>query len=48
VVRESHHLGAFSKNTWLRLLAEAGFEAEAVGEPARGIRGSLFTGRRPA
>ena len=48
VIRESHHLGAFGKNTWLRLLAEAGFEAEAAGEPGRGIRGSLFTGRRPS
>jgi SAM-dependent methyltransferase len=47
VIRESHHLGAFSKNTWLRLLAEAGFEPEAAGEPGGGIRGSLFTARRP-
>ena len=48
VVRESHHLGAFSKSTWLSLLDEAGFEPEAAGEPGGGIRGSLFTGRRPA
>jgi SAM-dependent methyltransferase len=50
VVREIHHLGAFSEKTWLGLLAEAGFEAEAGGGRAWGsrIRGSLFTGRRPA
>lgn len=54
VVHETHHLGAFSKSTWLRLLAEAGFEPEAGWGAAAGpgsgggIRGSLFTGRRPA
>ena len=29
VVREAHRLGAFRRDTWLRLLAEAGFEPEA-------------------
>lgn len=50
VVRETHQLGAFSEKTWLSLLAEAGFEPEAGGGRAWGrrIRGSLFTGRRPA
>jgi SAM-dependent methyltransferase len=49
VVRETHHLGAFGKNTWLRLLADAGFDPEEGGGPASDsrIRGSLFIGRRP-
>ncbi len=56
VVREIHRLGAFSHGTWLRLLAEAGFEtvttqgpgADAETGPASGgsMRGHLFTGRR--
>lgn len=50
VVRESHRLGAFSVMTWLRVLAEAGFEAVPGTPPAPGrvIRGSVFIGRRPA
>jgi SAM-dependent methyltransferase len=44
VVRETHRLGAFSKNTWLRLLAEAGFGPEARTDG--GSRGSVFIGRR--
>jgi SAM-dependent methyltransferase len=47
VVHETHHLGAFGKNAWLGLLTEAGFDAEAGSRRGRGIRGSLFTGRRP-
>jgi hypothetical protein len=48
VVRESHRLGAFSAATWLRVLAEAGFDPEQGTAPRHGsgIRGSLFTGRR--
>jgi SAM-dependent methyltransferase len=45
VVRETHRLGMFGRDDWLRLLAGAGFEAEprAAGAPP-----NLFTGRRPA
>jgi SAM-dependent methyltransferase len=52
VIREAHRLGAFRRDTWLRLLADAGFESEArladddpggdEGRPAH-----LFIGRRP-
>lgn len=45
VVRETHRLGAFGGAAWLRLLAGAGFSAEA--RPG-GLPGNLFTGRRPA
>ena len=42
VVQEAHRLGAFSRSTWRRLLAEAGFDPEAgVGEqpgPGPGAR----------
>ena len=43
VVHESHRLGAFSEKIWVRLLAEAGFTAQAG---PRRTRGSLFVGRR--
>jgi SAM-dependent methyltransferase len=33
VVREAHRLGAFSRGTWLRLLAGAGFDPEARSGP---------------
>ena len=57
VVRETHRLGAFSRATWLRLLADAGFQTlttegfgedtDSGGESSRGVmRGYLFTGRR--
>jgi len=49
VVRESHRLGAFRRDTWLGLLAAAGFEAELV--PPRGPGrqpAHLFAARRPA
>ncbi len=51
VVRETHRLGAFSRATWLRLLAEAGFEPVSPGAVA-GLDpadrpASLFAGRRP-
>ncbi len=56
VVRETHRLGAFSRGTWLRLLGEAGFAAQACcgadgppGEVPGGRKpGNLFIGRRPA
>ena len=44
VVRETHRLGAFRRDTWLRLLRQAGFEPR---EPSGGpVRGSLFLGHR--
>jgi SAM-dependent methyltransferase len=55
VVHEAHRLGAFSRAAWLRLLENAGFDAEtgfdaeaATGYAACGRRPrNLFTGRRP-
>jgi SAM-dependent methyltransferase len=54
VVRETHRLGAFGRDAWLRLLAGAGFGAQACcgaddafGEVAGGRKpGNLFIGRR--
>ncbi len=56
VVYETHRLGAFRRETWLRLLADAGFDPEArSGSPGRAGPDSggrtpdnLFVGRRPA
>ncbi len=53
VVREEHRLGAFSRATWLRLLAAAGFEPQpgpAAPPAADGgrTRGHPFIGGRPA
>jgi SAM-dependent methyltransferase len=56
VVRETHRLGAFGRGTWLRLLAEAGFDPRpgpAPAEPAQpgGVGrppGNLFVARRPS
>ena len=45
VVRETHRLGAFSRTTWLRLLADAGFDALSTEDPGE-MRGHLFIGRR--
>jgi len=45
VVSETHRLGAFRRVTWLRLLAEAGFDTLTTEDPA-GIRGHLFVSRR--
>ena len=50
IVREQHHLGAFRRGTWLRLLAEAGFDPQA-GFDAEAVPGgreprNLFIGRR--
>jgi hypothetical protein len=36
VVHETHRLGVFSRYSWLRLLAEAGFEASSVIEGTAG------------
>jgi SAM-dependent methyltransferase len=56
VVRETHRLGAFSRGTWLRLLAAAGFKPgtdsgtgvlAGPGASAR-IPLNVFTGRRSA
>jgi SAM-dependent methyltransferase len=43
VVHETHRLGAFGKSTWVRLLADGGFEPAAG---PRQARGGLFIGRR--
>jgi SAM-dependent methyltransferase len=49
VVHESHRLCLFGRNTWLRVLAEAGFEAWAETEETTEDREprELFVGRRP-
>jgi len=50
VVPEAHRLGSFGRETWLRLLAQAGFEASTEpGVDAGGGRAErvLFVGRRP-
>jgi len=53
VVREAHRLGAFRRDTWLRLLAGAGFDSlsgpggesagssRGEGSPAEGSRGGM-------
>jgi SAM-dependent methyltransferase len=54
VVRETHRLGAFGVQTWLRILSAAGFQPEA-GNVARAYAGAggegglrnLFIGHRP-
>ena len=52
VVQEAHRLGLFGRGTWLRLLTDTGFEADAELESGSGPDGdgqhNLFTGRRPA
>ncbi len=52
VVRESHRLSAFSREMWMSLLAEAGFDAgpgDDLGQAAAGRRpANLFVARRPA
>jgi methyltransferase family protein len=49
-VHETHRLGLFSRQTWLRLLAEAGFTASAQTEVTTEDRSprEAFIGRRPA
>jgi SAM-dependent methyltransferase len=48
VVHETHATGVFSRAVWLRLVAEAGFEAEAVTEVTSEPRAprTIFVGRR--
>ena len=52
VVPEAHRLGSFSRDTWLRLLAAAGFEAAdtVAALPGGRDRGSrvVFVGNRPS
>ncbi len=51
VIRETHRLGAFSRDDWLRLISAAGFApASELGGPAgHGARPEhLFAGHRPA
>jgi len=50
VVREAHRLGAFRRGTWLRLLADAGFDPQAGAAPESLTAESLTTecpGRMP-
>jgi SAM-dependent methyltransferase len=49
VVHETHRLGLFTRDIWLRLLREAGFRAAAVTEETTEDRQprELFTGHRP-
>jgi hypothetical protein len=50
VVHETHRTGLFDRDTWLRLISEAGFVADSVPEettedrPAR----EFFVGHKPA
>ena len=46
VVREAHRLGAFSRDAWLRLLADTGFDPEAR-FGAEAPRGPAISGRMP-
>lgn len=49
VVHETHQLGLFGRDVWLRLLREAGFRAAAVTEETTEDRQprEFFTGHRP-
>lgn len=48
-LHQSHKTGLFDRNTWLRLIREAGFEAESVDEKTSEDREprEIFIGRRP-
>ena len=50
VVHETHLMGLFAREVWLRLMTEAGFEAEVVLEETTEDRPprEVFLGRRPA
>ncbi len=49
VVHETHRFGLFGHATWLRLLAEGGFEPQAIAGPGTGdTQQLLFAGRRPS
>lgn len=49
-VHETHHFGLFARESWLNLLAEAGFEARGVTELTSEDRGprEFFVAYRPA
>jgi SAM-dependent methyltransferase len=49
-VHETHRTGVFGRDVWLRLLAEEGFDAEALRERTAEDRTprELFVGRRPS
>jgi hypothetical protein len=49
VAHETHRLGLFGRQTWLRVIAEAGFEVEAVTEVTSEDRTprEIFVGHRP-
>ncbi|MBW3591317.1 MAG: hypothetical protein KY393_05670 [Actinobacteria bacterium] len=48
-LHQSHKTGLFDRNAWLRLIREAGFEAESVDEKTSEDREprEIFIGRRP-
>ena len=48
-VNETHRTGLFSRDVWLRILANVGFAAEAVAEQTSEARmpRELFVGHRP-
>jgi trans-aconitate methyltransferase len=50
VVHETHRTGLFGRDLWLRLLADAGFEPQAVAEETTEERTprEFFVGRRPS
>ncbi|MBA2533137.1 MAG: class I SAM-dependent methyltransferase [Nocardioidaceae bacterium] len=50
VVHETHRLGVFGRDVWLRLLSDAGFEPAIILEETTEHRSprELFIGRRPA
>ena len=50
VVHDTHVFGIFPRETWLRVLAEAGFEARSVAEVTTDDRlpREFFVGRRPS
>lgn len=49
-VHETHRTGLFSRQTWLKLLEEAGFDSDGVAEPTTEERTprEFFIGRRPS
>jgi SAM-dependent methyltransferase len=48
VVRETHRLGSFPRDTWLVSLTRAGFAPTALARTDAGHRRVMFVGRRPA
>ena len=50
VVHEAHRTGLFSRDRWLQLLVDAGFQPEAVTEQTAEDRAprEFFVGRRPS